>query len=111
MQPTQIQVGSLMTLGFGYGSSNNNGNVQTQTITRPSVSSSQAYTYDEANRLKSATQTGTTPWSQTYGYDPFGNRYLSAFTNLTEPTLEVPRGESAFLTSNRIGSQQSTAVH
>lgn len=77
LQPTQIQAGSLLTLGFGYGTGNN-GNVRTQSITatgQPAIS--QTYTYDGANRIKTFGETGGTA-NQTYSYDAFGNRWISA---------------------------------
>lgn len=104
MQPTQIQVGGLMTLGFEYGSANNNGNPQTQTIVRPGISNSQSYTYDDANRLQTATQTGTRAWAQTYDHDQYGNHWLVTQSNLDTVSVEVPRGSGAFLSSNRIGN-------
>ena len=75
-QPTQIQVGSLLTLAYGYGTSNNNGNIQTQSILDGStgVTFNQSFTYDGVNRLTGATETGN--WTQTYVFDPYGNRAL-----------------------------------
>jgi len=102
LQPTQIQAGSLLTLGFGYTAGSNNGNPQSQTITRPGVSATQSYGYDNVNRLTSATQTGTTAWSQTYGFDSFGNRWLSTYSGLPAPTAEVPQTSSWYLGNNRI---------
>ena len=61
-----------MTLGYGYGTTNNNGNPLSHTIARPGVSTSLSYGYDGANRLGSASQTGTTAWTQTYGFDNSG---------------------------------------
>ena len=99
LQPTSIAAGSLLTLGFTYGTTNNNGNVATQTITRPSVSSSLSYGYDNFNRLTSATQTGTTPYSHTYGYDAYGNRWQSA---PSPTTVETPTAQGSYLSTNRI---------
>ncbi|MDA0207571.1 MAG: RHS repeat-associated core domain-containing protein [Acidobacteria bacterium] len=75
LQPTQIQVGSLMTLGFGYdptGTPDNNGNVMSQTITAPGGVFSQTYAYDALNRIESATEGST--WTRAYHYDRYGNR-------------------------------------
>jgi YD repeat-containing protein len=76
-QPTSIQLGSVMTLGFTYGSTAalNNGNVSVQTIAGSGLGSSitQNYAYDGANRLQSFSETGNTS-NQTYCYDPYGNR-------------------------------------
>jgi len=93
-----------MTLGYGYGTTNNNGNPLSHTIARPGVSTTLSYGYDGANRLASATQTGTTAWSQTYGFDNFGNRWLNMYTGLPAPTAEVPRTLSWYGTNNRITS-------
>ena len=71
--------GSLLSLGYGYNSGSNNGNVASATIARPSLSLSQSFTYDAANRLLTASETGGSgDWSQTYGYDAFGNRAVTA---------------------------------
>jgi len=56
LQPTSISLGSVLTLSYSYGSTNNNGNVQSITIT-PGAGQTpfvQSFTYDELNRLKSA---------------------------------------------------------
>lgn len=68
LQPTQIALGStntatdLLKLNYTYnttGNADNNGNLLSQTITVPGLSHPfvQTYTYDELNRLKSATET------------------------------------------------------
>lgn len=82
LQPLQIGLGtssgdsSLLQLDYTYGSTNNNGNVQTQTITVGATVMSQSYTYDNLNRLWTATEAGA--WSQNYGYDRYGNRWLAS---------------------------------
>jgi RHS repeat-associated protein len=85
LQPTQIQLGtaaspaSLLQLDYTYntaGQSDNNGNVLTQKITISSTVINQSYGYDAVNRLTSASETGA--WSQTYTYDQWGNRAVSA---------------------------------
>ena len=61
----------------------NNGNLLWQTIKYPQSSSetalslTQQYLYDTVNRLTKATEAGL---EQSYGYDGFGNRYLSTNT-------------------------------
>jgi len=91
LQPTKIQVGSLLTILNCYQTSDdpsycnglpvqvNNGNVQRQKITRSSQSWVQNYTYDAVNRLLTAAEKigSTDIWSQSYGYDAYGNRWLS----------------------------------
>ena len=76
LQPTQIAAGSLLTLNLTFPSGANNGNLQSMSIARPSVSVSQTYGYDAVNRLSTATQTGTSSWTQSYNYDQFGNRWF-----------------------------------
>jgi RHS repeat-associated protein len=86
LQPTEIGLGTsqnvanLLKLVYGYGTQNNNGNVQSQTIHVPGLQAlTQTYSYDELNRLSSATETGGgNNWSQTFAYDRFGNRALTS---------------------------------
>ncbi len=78
-QPTQVQAGSLLTLGYSYGTSNNNGSIQTQSIFDGSTTRNQSFTYDGVNRLTGATETGN--WTQTYVYDAYGNRGLLSSSN------------------------------
>ena len=87
LQPTQIALGTTpggtdkLNLVFTYGGATNNGNVLSQTITVPGLSQPfiQNYTYDELNRLSSATETnnGSGTWSQIFGYDRYGNRNVT----------------------------------
>jgi YD repeat-containing protein len=79
LQPIQIAAGSLLTLGYVYTSGSNNGNVASTSIVRPGLSLSQTFSYDATNRLWTAVETGgSSEWSQTYGYDAFGNRAVTA---------------------------------
>jgi len=81
LQPLQIGLGtssgdsSVLQLDYTYGGTNNNGNVETQTITVGAMVICQSYTYDKLNRLWTATEPGA--WSQNYGYDRYGNRWLA----------------------------------
>jgi RHS repeat-associated protein len=80
-QPTAIQAGSLLTVGFTYGTgtTGDNGNVQTQSITasgQPAIS--QTYAYDNVNRLQTFTETSGVA-NQSYNYDAFGNRTASGW--------------------------------
>ena len=78
LQPTSIDAGSLMTLGFGYGGAQNNGNVTSQTITGAGLPTYiQTYGYDSLNRLTSVAENGA--WSRAYDYDAFGNRGAAGF--------------------------------
>jgi RHS repeat-associated protein len=90
LQPTQIALGtsatntSLLKLEYDYGTTDNNGNVKSQTITVPTVGATpgftavQDYSYDQLNRLLSATETRTgqsqPDWKQTFLYERYGNR-------------------------------------
>ena len=111
LQATQMQAGSLLTLGFGYAPSQNNGNLASQTITRGSQSWSQTYSYDSLNRLGGQSSQGqytgvqeNAALLQTYGYDGNGNWYLNSFNvnQLPPPTNETPQTASWFLSTNQI---------
>jgi RHS repeat-associated protein len=108
LQPTQIGLGvssadsSLLKLDYTYntpGQANNNGNVLTQTITIGPTVMSQSYAYDDVNRLLTASENSGAGWSQTYGYDRFGNRWVSASTGYTLSSL-TPQFQSAFNAGN-----------
>jgi RHS repeat-associated protein len=80
LQPTEIGLGtsstSTSTLGltYNYGTSNNNGNVQSVTYSGGGLSYSQSFGYDSLNRLTTSSESGS--WSQTNGYDRYGNRWI-----------------------------------
>jgi RHS repeat-associated protein len=97
LQPDEIGLGTtkgsidLLKLAYTYNSgtstTDNNGNVQSQTITVPTITvptigtvtgytATQSYTYDALNRLQSMTETGGL--SQTFDYDRYGNRLITA---------------------------------
>ena len=104
LQPTEIGLGttaadsSKLKLEYSYGTTNNNGNVLTQKITIGANVINQSYTYDGVNRLGTAAETGA--WSQSYGYDQYGNRAVSGY--VPNPTL-TPQSLSAFnATTNQI---------
>jgi RHS repeat-associated protein len=81
LQATNVGVGSGFALTLTYPATTNNGNLSSQTIARSSSTWTQSYsTYDGVNRLQSAAETGgaSPEWSQSYGYDQFGNRWVSA---------------------------------
>ncbi len=94
LQPTEIRLGTTnggtdrLSLALTYGSGNN-GNVLTQTITVPSqFTATQTYTYDALNRIGTASETiGSPTWSQTYGYDQYGNKNITAGTGTTSLTF------------------------
>ena len=114
LQPTQIGLGtsstdsSTLKLEYGYGTTTNNGNVLSQTITAPQTGSgnlilTQGYTYDKLNRLTIATENSGTTWSQNYGYDRYGNRWVSQSTGYSpDPTLCPTQPSHISATTNRI---------
>jgi RHS repeat-associated protein len=81
LRPTQIKLGisgnptSVVSLGYSYGTTNNNGNVQTHTYAGGGLSYTQNFGYDSLNRLTTSNENGTN-WSQTNGYDRYGNRWI-----------------------------------
>jgi RHS repeat-associated protein len=112
LQPTVIQAGSLLTILNCYQTSDdptncgslpvagNNGNVQRQKITRGGQSWDENYTYDAVNRLATATETGV--WSQTYGYDAYGNRWLSASSGVPVSSLTPTSSTNFNAATNRL---------
>ncbi len=116
LEPTSLAVGTALSLGFYYcpnggaSCSTNNGNLMRQTIASspPTFSVIQNYDsvpYDGVNRLKSVTE-GTL--SRSYGYDAWGNRWVSAntglFLNPFTPTVSTNFSSA----TNRLGIQGST---
>jgi hypothetical protein len=95
LQPTELALnsGALWKVRYEYGTTNN-GNVLKQKIDAPGmITITQAYTYDGANRLAVAAEysvdkttpscaDGTSVWCQHFGYDAYGNRTITARTNL-----------------------------
>ena len=119
-QPTQIGLGTtlatgsltptgsgLLLLDYSYGTTANNGNVLSQRIRAGTLNLTQTYTYDMLNRLKTARETGSgTGWSQTYQYDRYGNRAVTAnsqgaasYLPLVDQTL-TPQALTSFNTSS-----------
>ena len=92
-QPTGITVttgtATPLTLNYWYcpgkanscgGANGNNGNpLYAQILTSAGLNLSQTFGYDKVNRLTSAAETGgSSEWSQTYLYDAWGNRAVTA---------------------------------
>jgi YD repeat-containing protein len=117
LQPEQIGVGSsssdsgLLGISYDYGGSNNNGNVRGQTITAGGRSFQQTYTYDALNRLEGATEgrDGSTVWSQSYGHDRFGNRWVSGGF-IPNPNLTPDDANDFDAGSNRVVLSQYDAA-
>jgi RHS repeat-associated protein len=108
MQPQSVSVtvGSTTPLSLGLyycpnkglSCTTNNGNLTTQTM----ATLRQDYGYDKANRLTSAAETGgSSEWSQSYGYDAYGNRWVSASSGYTLSSF-TPTTSSFFDAYNRL---------
>ena len=108
LQPTLIGLGtsgtdsSILKLDYEYTSScqtGNNGNVLKQTINASGLILTQTYCYDALNRLSSASENSGTNWTQTYGLDRYGNRWLSGYI-VPGNESRTPTSQSAFNQSN-----------
>ncbi|MBD0369932.1 MAG: RHS repeat protein [Pyrinomonadaceae bacterium] len=119
LQPVEIKLGTSsvdaneasadrLKLTYSYGTSDNNGNVRSQSITVPTIgtangfTATQSYSYDQLNRLK--TYSETNGLSQTFDYDRWGNRAITA-GYVQDQTL-TPQSLSAFGTNNRLLNSQ-----
>jgi RHS repeat-associated protein len=82
LQPTEIKLGtsavptSIIDLVYSYGTTNNNGNVQSIAYSGGGLSYTQTFGYDALNRLTTAQENSGANWSQTNGYDRYGNRWI-----------------------------------
>lgn len=109
LQPIQIGLGQAATSGalstpnsnrllleFGCdsvtcpGQGPNNGNVRCQNIKVGATTIAQTYTYDAFNRLATASETNG--WSQTYGYDRYGNKWVTAGSSHESISAMTPTG-------------------
>lgn len=104
------QSGDLFQLALNYNNGTNNGNLWGQTQKVPNDDGSvltltEVYNYDAVNRLQSANESsGTSSWNVGFGYDPFGNQWLSSSTIPTP--VSAPVQQSQFdATTNRIVNQ------
>jgi RHS repeat-associated protein len=81
-QMTNLTVGSAMNITYTFPAGANNGKIsqQTNSVSEETVT----YQYDSLNRLLSASSSQS--WSETYGYDGFGN-LLSKTPTGGAPTL------------------------
>jgi len=108
LQTVRIQAGGLLTLWNCYQASDdascpaliattvNSGDIQGQKIARGNQGWTQKFTYDAMNRLSASSETAETGgWQQTYGYDPFGNRWISGASGLPANPL-IPSSAGAF---------------
>jgi RHS repeat-associated protein len=104
---TDYQYGELNTDG-SVNTSKNTGNIAKQTLTIPGTTLNQGYQYDALYRLTSAKEwTGSNisnpNWTQTFGYDVYGNR-TSFAQNIggvrTTTTPAVDRSTNRFTSTN-----------
>ena len=77
---TAAGLNNKFQLEYNFSGTNNNGNLQSHVIRQPGKTWTQTYAYDNVNRLSSAIESGG--WWQTYGYDRFGNRWVSGSGNM-----------------------------
>jgi len=83
LQPTEIKLGtggaptSVVGLTYNYGTTTNNGNMLSIGYSGGGLSYTQTFGYDALNRLTTSQETNVgTSWSQTNGYDRYGNRWV-----------------------------------
>ncbi len=82
LQPNEIKLGtsgaptSVIDLTYNYGTTNNNGDVLSTGYAGGGLSYTQTFTYDSLNRLGTAQENSGSSWSQTNGYDRYGNRWI-----------------------------------
>jgi RHS repeat-associated protein len=108
LQPSEIKdTGGGYTLldnVLNWTGGNNNGNLPSQTVTHngPNFSGqmqfSPSYGYDALNRLTSATEGSN--WSQSYGYDQYGNMWLTGSSGSLPAQNLMPNSQSAYSTAN-----------
>ncbi len=125
LQPTQIGLGvnqtssSVVGLDYTYSTtgggegSDNNGNVRTQTITpAPGTTYLQTYTYDAVNRLSSVAEkyNGKAIWTQSYGFDRWGNRTSLVNTGSKAPFLPMQGTPAVDASTNRLAGASYDAA-
>jgi RHS repeat-associated protein len=74
---TTAGAGNRLQLKYYFNGTANNGNLESQQIVRGGVTWTQNYTYDGVNRLHSVNETGTYGFYRQYGYDEYGNRWIT----------------------------------
>ncbi len=82
LQANEIKLGtsaaptSVVDLVYNYGTTNNNGNVLSVAYNGGGLSYTQNFGYDSLNRLTTSNENSGASWSQTNGYDRYGNRWI-----------------------------------
>jgi YD repeat-containing protein len=99
-QLTRITIPGVFDVEYRFSATQNNGRITSMKdwITGEDVT----YQYDSLQRLISASTTAGTPWSQSYGYDGFGNLTSKAGSNWT---VEVATNRVTGLTYDANGNQ------
>lgn len=83
LQPIEIKLGtsgspsSIIDLDYTYGTTTNNGNVQSLAYSGGGLTYTQTFAYDALNRLTTSQENSGANWSQTNGYDRYGNRWIN----------------------------------
>jgi YD repeat-containing protein len=124
-QGTTGNSGDALVLDFTYGQAGsngqpgaNNGNLTAENIATSQsamnnlpLNVAQSFTYDAYNRLSTAAE--GSGWSQNYGYDAFGNRWVSAnsgYTLLGFTPTGTPTASSYFNSNNQLIFPASTGI-
>ncbi len=91
-----------VALGYNYSGTANNGNLMSHTITRPGRTQpwTQEFTYDAANRLETAGETGG--YDREFGYDRYGNRWVATNTGRTAGESHEPQSNVFAAATNRM---------
>ena len=91
-----------VALGYNYSGTANNGNPMSHTITRPGRTQpwTQEFTYDAANRLETAGETGG--YDREFGYDRYGNRWVATNTGRTLGDSHEPQSNVFAAATNRM---------
>ncbi len=106
------------TLNWYDANNHNNGNLQGVTYTHSGsgfstpATFSDTFTYDNVNRLLSATDvlvaTGATEWLQNYGFDQYGNMSVLSSTGITPPG-NTPGPYTSFSNNQIVGGRYDLA--
>jgi RHS repeat-associated protein len=102
--PTLFKLGTTqgandkLELEYNFSASANNGNLESHVIRQPGRTWAQSYSYDGVNRLTAASEAGG--WSRSYGYDQYGNRWVSGSSGLQWTDVHEPTASSNFNPAN-----------
>ena len=95
-------------LDYNYSGTANNGNLASHVIAHHGYSRTQTFSYDAVNRLASASESSG-GFSRSFGYDRYGNRWVSSSGGLYHSDSHEPTSSSNFSTStNRLNIASST---